>query len=307
MLDQLISCHDERDNSTEYGRDEFFKSFIMPKNLPASQQEGDNMSDTGGSSSYNYGHVAKLESHAHMVRFDQQMMGGLSNNMTEHPLFLSTPRFISDLLFVSEVLKGIEKDDRNAYLAQVIGEMNKCLPANVYIPIRQASTNVPKRHSKKRRNGRIGETQMHRVLRISTENAFCLHSKERVPYHIVIEVAHDTPSREDEMLDLTARETEVNRTQKVHRHSNDLWKMGKNFKKRLSGGLNVPDDGPIEMQRLPSKGFQTQRSEDPSDAEPFQRSTMNKQLLPQMEEHTPQICLFWLKQEKVVQIISILY
>ena len=82
------------------------------------------------------------------------------------------------------------------------------------------------------------------------------------------------------MLDLTARETDVNRTQKVHRHSNDLWTMGKNFKKRLSGGLNVPDDGPIEMQRLPSKGFQTQRSEDPSDAEPFQRSTMNKQLLP---------------------------
>jgi hypothetical protein len=32
---------------------------------------------------------------------------------------------------------------------------------------------------------------MHRVLRISEENAFCLHSKERVPFHIVIEVAYD--------------------------------------------------------------------------------------------------------------------
>jgi len=32
---------------------------------------------------------------------------------------------------------------------------------------------------------------MHRVLRISEYNAFCLHSKERVPFHIIIEVAHD--------------------------------------------------------------------------------------------------------------------
>lgn len=32
---------------------------------------------------------------------------------------------------------------------------------------------------------------MHRVLKISTENAFCLHSKERVPYHIIIEVIYD--------------------------------------------------------------------------------------------------------------------
>jgi len=32
---------------------------------------------------------------------------------------------------------------------------------------------------------------MHRVLKISTENAFCLHSKERVPFHIIIEVLYD--------------------------------------------------------------------------------------------------------------------
>lgn len=32
---------------------------------------------------------------------------------------------------------------------------------------------------------------MHRVLKISTQNAFCLHSKERVPFHIIIEVAYD--------------------------------------------------------------------------------------------------------------------
>ena len=90
--------------------------------------------------------------------------------------------------------------------------MNKCLPANVYLPIRQETTNVPERRRRKKgRCQRIGETQMHRVLRISTENAFCLHSKERVPYHIIIEVAHDPPTRAEE-LEISARESEVNRT-----------------------------------------------------------------------------------------------
>ena len=31
---------------------------------------------------------------------------------------------------------------------------------------------------------------MHRVLSISTDYAFALHSKARVPYHIFIEVEH---------------------------------------------------------------------------------------------------------------------
>ena len=37
----------------------------------------------------------------------------------------------------------------------------------------------------------VDQQRMHKVLRISTDNAFCLHSKERVPFHIVIEVAYD--------------------------------------------------------------------------------------------------------------------
>lgn len=141
------------------------------------------------------------------------MMRAISNNMTEHSLFLSTPKFISDLLFVSEVLKGIEKEERDGYLKQVIEEINKNLPANVYIPIRQETTNLPDPAflSKYKKSGklrqpqpghikqRIGPTRMHRVLRISTDNAFCLHSKERVPYHIIIEVAYEpvSPKKQD--------------------------------------------------------------------------------------------------------------
>lgn len=38
---------------------------------------------------------------------------------------------------------------------------------------------------------------MHRVLKISTDHAFCLHSKERVPFHILIEVAYLDNSNTD--------------------------------------------------------------------------------------------------------------
>lgn len=92
--------------------------------------------------------MAGLESHARLVRFDQQLMRAISNNMTQHHLFLSTPKFISDLLFVSEVLKPIEKDERDDYLKHIIGEINKNLPANVYIPIQQTTTNLPNPHIK---------------------------------------------------------------------------------------------------------------------------------------------------------------
>jgi len=44
---------------------------------------------------------------------------------------------------------------------------------------------------------------MHRVLKISTENAFCLHSKERVPFHILIEVAYDPEETDDSEMNVS--------------------------------------------------------------------------------------------------------
>jgi hypothetical protein len=55
--------------------------------------------------------------------------------MTEHKYFLSTPKFISDLLYISDILKGTDHDKRNSHLKECIEEINKSLPANVYIPI----------------------------------------------------------------------------------------------------------------------------------------------------------------------------
>ena len=62
-------------------------------------------------------------------------MRALSDNMTSYGHFLSTPKLVSDLLFISDLLKNVEKEERNYYLAELIKELNKNLPANVYIPI----------------------------------------------------------------------------------------------------------------------------------------------------------------------------
>ena len=125
-----------------------------------------------------------------MTRHDQQIIRTLSNNMTEHHVFFSTPKFVSDLIHISEVLKGVERPDRNDMLKELLEQLNKNLPANVYIPIHQENIISSKYTSKKAREAKSVVTS-HKILKISTDHAFCLHSKERVPYHIIIEVAYE--------------------------------------------------------------------------------------------------------------------
>jgi hypothetical protein len=110
--------------------------------------------------------------------------------MTEHHVFFSTPKFVSDLIHISEVLKGVDRPERNDMLKELLEQLNKNLPANVYIPIHQENIISSKFPNNK---PRVTKTQIltHKVLKISTEHAFCLHSKERVPYHIIIEVAYE--------------------------------------------------------------------------------------------------------------------
>ena len=42
----------------------------MPKNVSMKEETKEEASDTGGSSSFHYGNVEKIETHARMVRFD---------------------------------------------------------------------------------------------------------------------------------------------------------------------------------------------------------------------------------------------
>jgi hypothetical protein len=55
--------------------------------------------------------------------------------MSLHVEFLSSPKFISDLLYISDVLKTINVEKRNSYLKEILEEINKSLPPNVYVPI----------------------------------------------------------------------------------------------------------------------------------------------------------------------------
>jgi hypothetical protein len=93
------------------------------------------------------------------------------------------------------MLKNVEKEQRNYYLKELIEELNKNLPANAYIPI-QSSNSGQFYSSQKSSFDKKGmkrkmtqKNRLHKVLEISTDYAFCLHSKERVPYHIIIKVA----------------------------------------------------------------------------------------------------------------------
>lgn len=107
--------------------------------------------------------------------------------MTNFSQFLSTPKLVSDLLFVSDLLKNVEKEERNYYLIEILKEINKNLPANVYIPIKSQNLKFKStKKSKKSKRQANTSSRLHRVLAISTDYAFCLHSKERVPYHIII-------------------------------------------------------------------------------------------------------------------------
>jgi hypothetical protein len=75
-------------------------------------------------------------------------MRALSANMTENQLFLASPMFVSDLLYISEALKSVEIDKRTDYLKDTLEEINKFLPANVYVPITQERTNRSKNKRK---------------------------------------------------------------------------------------------------------------------------------------------------------------
>jgi hypothetical protein len=84
------------------------------------------------------------------------------------------------------MLIPMERDARNAKLKEILSEINNNLPSNVYIPIDTAFEDNLNSNSS---NRRIQPKSVHKVLRVDLDHAFCLHSKERVPFHILIEVA----------------------------------------------------------------------------------------------------------------------
>lgn len=69
---------------------------------------------------------------------------------------------------MAEFCRTLPADQRLKHLKDMIQKVNEDLPNNVYIPMKNF-------------NG-------HRVLRISLDNVMILHSNEKAPFHILIEV-----------------------------------------------------------------------------------------------------------------------
>ena len=99
----------------------------------------------------------------------------LQNLAGKKPLqFLSTPKFVADLAYLSDMLRLTQPYRREEVFRKKIAEINSELPNNVYVPFSRACS--------------------HRVLRIRSEYAFILNSKDHTPFHILLEVAENEES-----------------------------------------------------------------------------------------------------------------
>jgi hypothetical protein len=121
----------------------------------------------------------------------QQIVNGNPNEQFKWRYYASSLNFINDLITISELLKGVVADNRNTVLGKFISFINdNLLPAEVYIPIPFGLESLNE-------NFESSENQAV-LLSIKEEYAFCISTKEKVPYHILLEVSdnhRDTTSK----------------------------------------------------------------------------------------------------------------
>lgn len=85
------------------------------------------ISDTGSSHIVRYDYtqgVTQLDNIALIRRYDQQIIRTLSNNMTQHQVFFQTPKFVSDLIHISDVLKTVDRPERDEMLTELLEQLN---------------------------------------------------------------------------------------------------------------------------------------------------------------------------------------
>lgn len=101
-----------------------------------------------------------------------------SNHNDKWHNYTSTINFVNDLIYISEILKIVQSDKRSEVLKSFISYINKnLLPSEVYVPIPFGL-------------GRVNHNSQ-QVLHIDEEFAFCLSTKDKVPYHILLEIKDD--------------------------------------------------------------------------------------------------------------------
>jgi hypothetical protein len=152
--------------------------------------------------------VRSLEEEKNEYKNEQENGG---NNDTKWLSFISTLNFVSDLIYISEILRNVAHDLRLKMLQNLIYKINKKLPADVYLPVEL-----------------VGKSRKikQQVLRICENSMFCLNSKERVPFHILIEVEeiheylNDSSSSSSQYSDFNINTPEDNKLLVIRRKKN---------------------------------------------------------------------------------------
>jgi hypothetical protein len=117
-------------------------------------------------------HISRKNSHS--------ILNGNPQEQFKWREYTSTLNFINDLISISEILKGASIESRNKILKSFISFLNlKLLPSNVYVPIPFGTDCL----------NSSSHCEEGIVLSITEEYALCLSTKEKVPFHILIEVA----------------------------------------------------------------------------------------------------------------------
>eukprot|EP00742_Colponemidia_sp_Colp-10_P004906 GILJ01005239.1.p1 GENE.GILJ01005239.1~~GILJ01005239.1.p1 ORF type:complete len:774 (+),score=109.60 GILJ01005239.1:138-2324(+) len=136
----------------------------------------DSRSTSAGTSSVN----SKGSSAAGSTRAGGEDDDGPINNILSAvedatDLFLATPKFLDELARISTDLVTVRPERRQAELRHRLHILNDSkLPCDVYLPLAPLESQT--------------STRQHSVLRIPLSDAFCLNSKDRVPFHICVEV-----------------------------------------------------------------------------------------------------------------------
>lgn len=152
--------------------------------------------------------------------------------------YTSTLNFINDLINISEILRLVDIEHRNKVLSKFIKHMNsKILPSNAYLPVPFGFECL------EHQNG------LSNVLSISEEFAICLSTKEKVPFHICVELAENLEKNDKINSELDKSYT-LSLYDDRSNYLNDLENIQNNYQISKDLNLNTSKNQPPTKSKL---------------------------------------------------------
>mmetsp|Transcript_13007 Transcript_13007/g.14974 ORF Transcript_13007/g.14974 Transcript_13007/m.14974 type:complete len:355 (+) Transcript_13007:322-1386(+) len=149
------------------------------------------------------------------------------NYDNKNSLFFSTPLFVSDLISVAELLRTLPLDQREGKLKEMISTLNEHLPTSQKTTKNKSLESIAYDHVYLPMMNYNG----HKVLSICLDYSICLHSNEKAPFHILIEV---------ENISDTKIETTLPREEEEFKRNSMFKEDG--VKNNTSGSLNSNEE-----------------------------------------------------------------